>query len=167
MALVLPPAALLLAGHSMAARTPAGSTAKQQAEALRHYLAKAVPQHVDENAQGFSAMLPYAMVLGLEDRWTRTFAALAAQAHGTARPESAQQWYVGPSTTGTPFAGRGDLGSAISSFSWTAGSAMTSRPSSSGSAGDSSGGGWFGGGSSGDGGGSSGGGGGGGGGGGW
>jgi uncharacterized membrane protein YgcG len=175
-ALVLSPAALLLTAHRMPARTSAGSAAKQQAEALRHYLATAMPggpQHADENAHGFSAMLPYAMVLGLEERWTRTFAALAALPHGTARSESGPQWYVGPSV-GTPFAGQDDFGSAISSFSWAAGKTMTSRPPSSASAGDSStgdssGGGWFGGGSSGGGssGGGAGGGGGGGGGGGW
>jgi len=180
-ALVLLALALLLTAHSMPARTPAGTAARQQAEALRHYLSTAVlPQHSDESEQGFSTMLPYAMVLGLEDQWTRAFEPLAAQPHDGARPAFAPYWYKG-SSEGPSLSGSYGFSWAIRSFSSGAASAMTSRPSSSsyggglfgggggssGGGGGGSSGGGGGGSSGGGGGGSSGGGGGGGGGGGW
>jgi Predicted membrane protein (DUF2207) len=132
-ALVLPAASLLLATSKRSARTPAGSAARRQAEALRDYLATAVslPPHPDESDQGFSTMLPYAMVLGLEDRWTRALAPLAAQPHGVAQPAFEPYWYTGPSE-GPSLSGSYGFSWAIRSFSSGAGAAMTSRQRSSG-----------------------------------
>ncbi|HSK26911.1 MAG TPA: DUF2207 domain-containing protein [Jiangellales bacterium] len=150
LALVVPALALLVAARSMPARTPAGSAALRQVHALREYLSTSTPQPSgDQDAeQAFSTLLPYAMVLGLEQRWSDAFAPLAAQPRG-ADPGAglgSPYWYVGAPAALHGAHGFGDFGSAISSFASSAGSAMSSSPSSDSGGGGSSGGGGGGGG---------------------
>jgi uncharacterized membrane protein YgcG len=153
-AVVIPALALLGAARAMPARTVEGSAALQQVAALRRYLTTTSPAAGarGDTEETFSSLLPYAMVLGLERRWTQAFAPLAAAGRDVAHGY-VPYWYVGtPATLGA--SGLGDFGDRLSAFSSTAGSAMTSSPSSS----SESGGGWSGGGSSGGGGGGGGGG---------
>jgi uncharacterized membrane protein YgcG len=95
MALVLAAAALLLAARAMPARTVAGRAALQQVEALRHHLSTAGPQadRLERGEQTFSALLPYAMVLGLERRWASEFATTLAQPAGIGGA-SALPWFA-------------------------------------------------------------------------
>jgi len=149
LAVVLPALGLLVAARAMPARTPEGSAALQQVHALRDYLATSTPQQArwEDTEQTFSTLVPYAMVLGLEKRWADAFAPLAARpSGGTGGPDTyAPYWYVGV-PAGLYAGGIGGLGSALSSFASTAGSAMSSSPRSSDGGGSGGGGGGGGGG---------------------
>ncbi len=64
-------------------RTAEGTAARIQALGFREYLTKAEANQIrfEEASDLFSRYLPYAMVFGVADRWARTFAEVAAQAH--------------------------------------------------------------------------------------
>ncbi|MBN2028232.1 MAG: DUF2207 domain-containing protein [Actinobacteria bacterium] len=75
-------------GHAMPQRTPKGSRLYWQAMGFREYLKTAEAGEAESmTVQNFQENLPYAMVLGLADRWAQMFAGIL-----TATPE----WYTGP-----------------------------------------------------------------------
>jgi uncharacterized membrane protein YgcG len=116
----------------MVARTPgrtaAGTAVHDQALGFKEYLATAEADQIrfEEGIDVFSRYLPYAMIWGLADRWTKIFADLAAR--GVDLPAPA--WYVG--STNPYIYANGAFASAMSDFGSTAVSAMTSASSSSG-----------------------------------
>lgn len=77
-------AVILLVGmRGRTPRTAEGTAARIQALGFREYLTKAEAGQIrfEEARDLFSRYLPYAMVFGVADRWARTFAEVAAQAH--------------------------------------------------------------------------------------
>ena len=87
---------LLAVAGRFPARTGRGSATLERIRGLRLYIATAEPKQMkfQEREQIFSEMLPYAMVFGLVDRWTRTFAQIGSQ--GAAGAEiSSLYWYGG------------------------------------------------------------------------
>ena len=80
--------AMWAVAHAMPQRTPVGSRLYWQAMGFREYLKTAEAGEAESmTIQSFQENLPYAMVLGLADRWARKFAAIL-----TTPPE----WYSGP-----------------------------------------------------------------------
>jgi hypothetical protein len=112
------------------ARTGAGSAMLARVRGFGEYLSVAEADRIrfEEREQVFSRYLPYAMVLGLADRWAAEFADLAVQrADGT----SGLYWY-----TGLPGWNLGYFGQSIGSFTTTtAGTIASTPPSASGSSG--------------------------------
>jgi uncharacterized protein (TIGR04222 family) len=134
----------------MPARTAKGSAALAQANGFRKYLETAEAGQIkfEEGQDIFSRYLPYAIVFGVAERWSKEFAQLAASGAPVVTPN----WYVG--YWGASAFNFGGFGSAMDSFSTQAAGALVSTPSSSGSSGISGGGGFSGGGGGGGGGGS-------------
>jgi Predicted membrane protein (DUF2207) C-terminal domain/Predicted membrane protein (DUF2207) N-terminal domain len=77
--------ALTVGARSMPARTSRGSALIQQMRGLREYLHSVRPEQIPDTDREmvFSRSLPYAIVLGLTDRWLDTFAELDPDADGT------------------------------------------------------------------------------------
>ncbi len=74
--------------HAMPKRTPLGSRLYWQAMGFREYLETAEAGEAESmTLQNFQENLPYAMVLGMADRWAEMFAGIL-----TTSPE----WYTGP-----------------------------------------------------------------------
>lgn len=126
-----------------AGRTAVGTAVHDQALGFQEYLKTAEVDQIkfEEGVDIFSRYLPYAMIWGLADRWTKIFADLARQGVDVPTPN----WYVGAavwsfSGSGTPFV------DAINGFDAAATSAMTSASSGSGGGSGFSGGGGVGGG---------------------
>ncbi|WP_193311315.1 DUF2207 domain-containing protein [Georgenia satyanarayanai] len=120
-------------------RTPVGRALHEQSRGFRLYLttAEAHQLRVEEGEDIFSRYLPYAIVYDAAERWAGIFARLEAHGHQVARPT----WYVGAhGFHGGSFT---TLGSALSSFSSTAGRTLSSTPGSSGGSGSRGGGGGF------------------------
>jgi hypothetical protein len=134
------------------ARTPTGRALADEIEGMRLYLGVAEkdrlafhhpPEHTPEH---FEALLPYAIALGVEDKWARqfedVFQRIAAETNAAYRP----RWYSGSRFSGSDF---GSFGRAFSGSV----AAASANPSSGGRTGGSSGGGSSGGGGGGGGGG--------------
>jgi uncharacterized membrane protein len=138
---------LMIASRVMPRKTSKGKNVLLQIKGFEEYISRAERPMIEaQERQGyFETFLPYAMALGIADKWARAFDGLQMQP---------PKWYEWNDSTFSPTLFAHNLNSATSSWSST----MSSSPRSSGS---SSGGSGF------SGGGSSGGGGGGGGGGGW
>ncbi|NLF05366.1 MAG: DUF2207 domain-containing protein, partial [Actinomycetales bacterium] len=152
---------VVLAGKHAWGRTPWGSAAHAQVLGFKQYIATAEANQLrfEEGDDVFSRYLPYAIVFGETERWSRVFEDLAAQG----RVAQDLTWYSGAESSLATFTtSTAAFSTALASFTAAANVTFT-PPATSGSSGDS---GFSGGGSSG-GGGSAGGGGGGGGGGGW
>ena len=135
--MVLGVAALLLTG-SAATRTPAGTAVLVEAQAFREHLATAESSElqVGRGEDLFSRYLPYAVAFGLTERWTRTFAGLAAQGHELAVPV----WYVGSMSHGLLWTEAGTFTRDLTSFTSVASAALSApTPGSSGSSGSSGG----------------------------
>jgi hypothetical protein len=97
----------------------------QQVEALRHHLSTAGMQ-ADPRERGeqttFSALLPYALVLGLERRWASEFATTLAQPAGIGGA-SALPWFVDGSAD-HPMGAWDGPGQRLQRFMGPSGSAM-------------------------------------------
>jgi uncharacterized membrane protein len=125
--------AMLVAGQYMPARTGRGSAAHTQLLGFRQYIRTAEANQIrfEEREQVFSRYLPYAIVFGETDHWSKTFASLAAgTAAGvggaaTAHGLNSLYWYGAMGGGGI-----GDLNDSLSSFaSSTAGSIAAAAPS--------------------------------------
>ncbi|NLT30484.1 MAG: DUF2207 domain-containing protein, partial [Propionibacterium sp.] len=85
--------ALIATAHVMPSRTPRGSAMLAQAKGFELYLttAEADQLRFEEGEDIFSKYLPYAIVFGVAERWTRVCAALAAEGRMTIDTG----WYAG------------------------------------------------------------------------
>ena len=140
----------------MGAPTPLGRRRMDEIEGLRIYLTLAEKDRMnmrgapEMSPQHFETLLPYAVALGVEKPWSRTFETwLATAAAGAAAASYTPTWYSGDSATG--FGDR--IGGFSSSMASTIASAIPAPAASSSSSGFSSGGGFSGGGGGGGGGG--------------
>jgi uncharacterized protein (TIGR04222 family) len=115
----------------MPARTAAGSAALAQATGFRRYLETAEAGQIkfEEGQDIFSRYLPYAIVFGVAERWSKIFAQLAASGVNVPTPNWYTGYYVGNAFN------FGGFGSAMDSFSTVAAGALVSTPSSSGGSG--------------------------------
>jgi uncharacterized membrane protein YgcG len=129
--LVLAGPALMIGARSMCGRTPAGAELRRRVLAFRQYLTTAGSGGSgDARAPGqFSPYLPYAMVFGLTERWTRAFALVGAPPN--------IGWYEGSE----PYS-PDRFQSRLDDFAHRSGGTFTSMPPSSRSSGGSSSGGW-------------------------
>jgi len=120
-------------------RSPVGRALHEQSRGFRLYLTTAEGHQLrfEEGEDTFSRYLPYAIVYEAAERWAGIFARLEAQGQQVARPT----WYVG--THGFRAGSFTTLGSALTSFSSTAGRTLSSTPGSSGGSGSRGGGGGF------------------------
>jgi len=136
---------LIWIGQKPPARTATGTALLIQARGFKLYLEKAEADQIrlEERADIFSRYLPFAIVLGVADRWAKVFAALAASGASLDSPG----WYVGPGSPdgGFDFAA---FGASIAGFSSAAADSLATTSSGSGAGGSSGGGGGGGGGGS-------------------
>lgn len=88
---------MALAGK-MPARTPEGSAMLAQSKGFELYLKTAEADQIrfEEGIDVYSRYLPYAIVFGVAERWTKTFQQLAAEG----RYEPNMYWYGSPYGTG-------------------------------------------------------------------
>lgn len=86
--------ALMLLNNQFGRRTAEGSAVLAQAKGFELYLRTAEADQIkfEESIDVFSRYLPYAIVFGVAERWTKIFADLAAQG----RYQADTSWYVGP-----------------------------------------------------------------------
>lgn len=156
-------AGLLVAGiflnglflHLLKAPTRAGRAILDQIEGFRMYLAGmdqgAMPVDRSRETTGvFEKYLPYAMALGLEQKWTEQFARVLTAA-GEEAAALGREWYSGPPWNSLTASGFGDslggsLSTAISSAAMAPGTSSGSSSNSGGGGGSSGGGGGGGGG---------------------
>ncbi|NHA69218.1 DUF2207 domain-containing protein [Phycicoccus flavus] len=131
-------------GKRMAARTAEGSAVLAQSRGFERYLTTAEANQIrwEEAQDVFSRYLPYAIVLGVADRWASVFEEVATAAAAAGYVVPGPWWYSGPWDR----AGFGGVASSMDSFSTVAAGTFVSTPGSSGSSGFSSGGGFSGGG---------------------
>ncbi|SIR08286.1 Predicted membrane protein [Rhizobium sp. RU20A] len=133
----------------MGAPTPLGRRLMNGVEGLRLYLTVAERDRMNMQGapamspQHFETLLPYAVALGVEKPWSRTFEAWLATAAGAAAAAHQPGWYIGDLSRGF-----GRIGSFSSSMATTIASTLPQpqSSSSSGFSGGSSGGGGGGGG---------------------
>lgn len=85
--------AIMACSNAMPARTADGSAVLAQARGFELYLrtAEADQLKFEEGEDIFSRYLPWAMMLGVADRWTKLFEKLAAEGRYDMEPS----WYVG------------------------------------------------------------------------
>lgn len=85
--------AVILLNNHFGARTPTGSAMLAQTKGFELYLRTAEAEQIkfEEGIDVFSRYLPYAIMFGVAERWTRIFTELAAQG----RYEFNTYWYVG------------------------------------------------------------------------
>ena len=128
--------ALAVASPFMPRRTAAGRELLRRTRGFRHYLevAETDRQRFAEKISLFSEYLPYAIVFGCVDKWSRAFSGIYTEA-------STSSWYHGTGSLGSVA-----LASSLSGFSSHVSTAIASRPGGSGFSGGSSGGGGGGGG---------------------
>ncbi len=142
LALVIVGAGVLVANNRFGSRTATGSAVLAQTKGFELYLTTAEADQIrfEEGIDVFSRYLPYAIVFGVAERWTKIFAELAAQGRYT----PTTSWYHGyayGSMVGPDFANSLDrLASQMSS------SMQAATAASSGGSGFSGGGGFGGGG---------------------
>lgn len=139
--IVLAGIVMLVASRRMPARTGRGSAVLTRTQGFRNYIVTAEANQIrfEEREQVFSRYLPYAMVFGEAERWTKTFAAAGfGAAAGAAVGVGATSgipwilpWYVGANGFSM-----NNFGDAISAFTvTTAGSISAAASASSGSSG--------------------------------
>jgi len=146
---------LVLLSRRFTTRTAHGSAVLEQAKGFELYLRTAEKDQLkfEEGTDIFSRYLPYAMIFGVTERWTKLFAQLGAE--GRYQPDTS--WYHGAdidnsaslfTTTFSSFSGDFSLSLSQATSQATA-AAVEAQAASSGSSGDSgfSGGGGFSGGS--------------------
>lgn len=133
-----------LASNAMPARTAKGAAALNQCLAFKKFVEKAEKKRLEvlakEDPTIFGRLLPYAMVLGCAEQWSKAFKELAA---------TPPDWYVSDSSDGwTTYSFAQDLGYSLSNISRALSSPPMTQYHSNGSSGPGSSGG-FGGGSAG------------------
>lgn len=130
-------------------RSALGHAVYVQLAGFKEYIATAEADRIrfDEDEDVFSRYMPWAMVFGEAERWSKVFAELVAQGKVQATPD----WYVG--STGfqagymsSAVSSISSIGTAVGSFSSMATTSFTSTPGSSGGSGGGAGGGGGGGG---------------------
>ena len=139
--IVLAGIVMLIASRRMPARTGRGTAVLTRTLGFRTYISTAEANQIryDEREQVFSQYLPYAMVFGEAERWTKTFAAAgfgaAAGAAAGAGSVGAVPWIL-PWYVGANAFSMNNFGDAISAFTvTTAGSISAAASASSGSSG--------------------------------
>lgn len=138
-ALLLVGVLVLVLSRAAPARTADGTAVLAQALGFRRYLATAEAHQIryEEGQDVFSRYLPYAIVFGLADRWSRVFAELAATGAAVAVPA----WYVGTYPPGAAgFWGAGFVGALDRFESITTAAITAPTPGTSGGSGMSGGG---------------------------
>ena len=137
---------LLLLAKSMPARTPEGSAMLAQAKGFELYLRTAEADQIrfEEGIDVYSRYLPYAIVFGVAERWTKVFEELAA----AGRYEPDMRWYGSPHGSGFFYgaAFASTMNQMTAAMSSAMSSAVTSATAGSGGGSGFSGGGGFGGG---------------------
>ncbi|MGC3953526.1 MAG: DUF2207 domain-containing protein [Propionicimonas sp.] len=85
---------VLIANNRFGARTADGSAVLAQTKGFELYLSTAEADQIrfEEGIDVFSRYLPYAVIFGVAERWTKVFAQLEAQGRYT---PTATGWYVG------------------------------------------------------------------------
>lgn len=93
LAAVLTGIGVLIANNRFGARTADGSAVLAQTKGFELYLSTAEADQIrfEEGIDVFSRYLPYAVIFGVAERWTKVFAQLEAQG----RYQPATDWYVG------------------------------------------------------------------------
>ena len=91
---VLIGAGVLIANNRFGARTADGSAVLAQTKGFELYLSTAEADQIrfEEGIDVFSRYLPYAVIFGVAERWTKIFAQLEAEGRYT---PTATGWYVG------------------------------------------------------------------------
>lgn len=141
--LVLAGAITWVLGGKMAAKTGEGSAVLAQSLGFKEYLTTAEAGQIafEEAGNIFSRYLPYAVVFGVADRWTKTFAEVARAAEAANQSLIMPTWYI---WSGSAFPDFGGIANGVQNFSTTSTGTFTSTPGSSGGSGFSSGGGFSG-----------------------
>ncbi len=121
----------LVAARWMPRRTPKGTATMRQLEGFRRFIVDSESRRAEfaERANLFTEYLPYAIVFGCVDKWSKAFADL----HTGELPDT-QTWYVG-----THRFHAGDFSKSMNGFASVAGSTMSSTPGGSGGSGFSGG----------------------------
>jgi uncharacterized membrane protein YgcG len=134
--------AVLILNNRFGRRTADGSAMLAQAKGFELYLTTAEAEQIkfEEGIDVFSRYLPYAMVFGVAERWTKVFQQLAAEGRYDFNP----YWYYGYGW-GAGF-GLNDLSSSLNSLSSSMASSMQAATAATSGGSGFSGGGGFGGG---------------------
>lgn len=135
---------VLIRNNAFGRRTAQGSAVLAQAKGFELYLTTAEAEQIkfEEGIDVFSRYLPYAMVFGVADRWTKVFEKLAADGRYTFSP----YWYVGYGYGLGGGFGMGDLSSSLNSLASSVSSSIQAASAASSGGSGFSGGGGFGGG---------------------
>lgn len=136
---------VLIMNNRFGRRTASGSAVLAQAKGFELYLTTAEADQIkfEEGIDVFSRYLPYAMVFGVADRWTKVFEKLAADGRYTFTP----YWYFGYGYGLGGGFGMGDLSHSLNSLASSVSSSIqAANVSTSGGSGFSGGGGFGGGG---------------------
>lgn len=90
---------MLLFGRKMPARSARGSAVLAECRAFQRFVQTAELEHIkaDERLAVFHRYLPFAVVLGLTDRWVRTFQPALAEAAETGASSGPVVWLAGAS----------------------------------------------------------------------
>ena len=133
---------VLIMNNKFGHRTADGSAVLAQAKGFELYLTTAEAEQIkfEEGIDVFSRYLPYAMVFGVADRWTKIFEQLAAEG----RYDFVPYWYVGYGY-GNAF-GLSQMTSSLSSLSSSVASSLQAATAATSGGSGFSGGGGFGGG---------------------
>lgn len=120
---------LAISGH-MSRRTATGSEVRRRVRGFKLYVETAEKhlQEFNEQEHIFAAYLPYAMVFGCVDKWTKAFEGLENLERNARR--SVAPWYVGAGAFNMHQFNR-----SMSGFAGNVGSTLASTPSSSGGSG--------------------------------
>ncbi len=123
--LVVGALAMLVLHRSMPRRTAAGTAAVRHVRGFRRFIEDAEDERAQfaERANLFYEYLPYAIVFGLADKWSKAF-------EGLAHPPEAPGWYV----SSHPFA-MASFASSMDTFGVTATGTLVSTPGGSGGSG--------------------------------
>ena len=127
--LVIGALAMLVLHRSMPRRTAAGTAAVRHVRGFRRFIDDAEDERAQfaERANLFYEYLPYAIVFGLADKWSKAF-------EGLAHPPEAPGWYV----SSRPFA-MASFANSMDTFGVTATGTLVSTPGGSGGSGFSGG----------------------------
>ncbi|KYH43156.1 DUF2207 domain-containing protein [Branchiibius sp. NY16-3462-2] len=125
---------VMFMGRRMASRTALGSAITQQSLGFKQYLETAEAGQIkfEEASQIFSKYLPYAVVFGIAERWSKVFGQVAEAAAAQGRPIIMPMWYI-PINPG--FSGFESIGSGVDAFGTVSAGTFVSTPGSSGGSG--------------------------------
>lgn len=130
---------LLMFSSTIPARTPSGSAVYAEAKGFELYLTTAEADQIrfEEGIDVFSRYLPYAIVFGVADRWTKIFEKLAAEG----RYYGDTSWYGGGYGYGMGYGIASSIGALTSSMESAMKASAAAASASSGGSGFSGGGG--------------------------